>query len=139
MLKSAGLFIGVDVKKIKFKKPAISVNEQISLLKSRGLNILDEDLAFKILSNITYYRLSAYMKFYQHNEKFITGTMFDDIVDLYNFDNELKTLIFENIRLVEIALRTKICLHMCTNYGSHWFYDKNNFKSEKENFRNLRK
>jgi abortive infection bacteriophage resistance protein len=137
MLKSAGLFIGVDVKKIKFKKPAISVNEQISLLKSRGLNILDEDLAFKILSNITYYRLSAYMKFYQHNEKFITGTMFDDIVDLYNFDNELKTLIFENIRLVEIALRTKICLHMCTNYGSHWFYDKNNFKSEKDYLKTL--
>lgn len=137
MLKSAGLFIGVDVEKIKFKKPAISVNEQISLLKSRGLSILDENLAFKILSNITYYRLSAYMKFYQHDEKFVAGTTFDDVINLYNFDNELKTLIFENIRLVEIALRTKICLHMCTNYGSHWFYDKNNFKSEKDYLKTL--
>lgn len=137
MLKSAGLFIGVDVEKIKFKKPAISVSEQISLLKSRGLQILDEEFAFRILSNITYYRLSAYMKFYQHNEQFKVRTTFDDIVNLYNFDNELKTLIFENIRLVEITLRTKICLHMCTNYGSHWFYDKNNFKSEKDYLKTL--
>ena len=68
--------------------------------------------------------------FHQEEDIFKPYTTFEDIVYLYNFDKELKSLIFENIRLIEISIRTKICLHMCTNYGSHWFYDKNCYKSE---------
>ena len=48
------------MEKIRFNKPAICVKEQIELLKSRGLIIADENFAENILSNITYYRLSAY-------------------------------------------------------------------------------
>ena len=134
MLKSASLFCNKDfyVDKIRFNKPAICVKEQIELLKSRGLIIVDENFAESILSNITYYRLSAYMKYFQVNDSFSKNTTFEDIVNLYNFDKELKLLIFENIRLIEVSLRAKICLQMCTNYGSHWFYDKNNFRSEKD-------
>lgn len=69
------------------------------------------------------------MKFFQNDDLFNPNTYFDDIVYLYNFDKELKSIIFENIRLVEIALRAKICLHMCTKYGSHWFYDKQCYKT----------
>ena len=65
MLKSASIFCNkvFYVDKIRFNKPAICVKEQIELLKSRGLIIVDEDFAESILSNITYYRLSAYMKY----------------------------------------------------------------------------
>ena len=125
------------MEKIKYNKPALCVEEQIKLLKSRGLIINDENFAENILSNITYYRLSAYMKYFQNEDDFKQNTTFEDIVYLYNFDKELKSLIFENIRLVEISIRTKICLHMCTNYGSHWFYDKNCYKSEKDYFKTL--
>lgn len=118
------------LEKIKYNKPVLCVEKQIELLKSRGLIINDEDFAQDILSNITYYRLSSYMKFFQNLDKFKPGTTFEDIVYLYNFDKELKSLIFENIRLVEIFLRAKICLHMCSNYGSHWFYDISCFKTE---------
>ena len=120
------------MEKIRFNKPAICVKEQIELLKSRGLIIADENFAENILSNITYYRLSAYMKYFQVNDNFSKNTTFEDIVNLYNFDKELKLLVFDYIRLLEVSLRAKICLHMCTNYGSHWFYNKNNFKSEKD-------
>lgn len=120
------------MEKIRFSKAAICVQDQIELLISRGLLIDDKSFAKSILSNITYYRLSAYMKYFQVNDRFSRNTTFDDIVNLYNFDKELKLLIFEYIRLLEVSLRAKICLHMCTNYGSHWFYDKANFKSEKD-------
>ena len=115
---------------MRYKKPALCVEEQIKLLKSRGLIINNEKFAEDILSNITYYRLSAYMKFFQNNDSFKSGITFEDIMCLYNFDKELKSLIFESIRLIEISLRTKICLHMCTKYGSHWFYDVNCYKTE---------
>ena len=134
MLKSAGLFYirGEILKKIKYDKPTLDINQQIELLKSRGLLVENVQYAKSILSNISYYRLSAYMKFYQDNDIFKEHITFEDIVYLYNFDKELKSLLFENIRLVEISLRTKICLHMCGKYGSHWFYDKNCYKSEKD-------
>ena len=125
------------MEKIKYNKPALNIEQQIELLKSRGLIINDENFAKDILSNITYYRLSAYMKFFQKYDLFSRNTTFEDIVYLYNFDKDLKSLIFENIRLVEISLRTKICLHMCTNYGSHWFYDKNCYKTEKDYYKTL--
>lgn len=133
MLKYAGLFnYEGSVSKIKFNKPALNIEKQIELLKSWGLIINDVEFAKKILSNITYYRLSAYMKFFQNNDEFQTGTTFEDIVNLYNFDKDLKSIIFENIRIIEISLRTKICLHMCSNYGSHWFYNKDNYKTQKD-------
>ncbi|MBQ3311976.1 Abi family protein [bacterium] len=117
---------------IKYNKPALSVNKQIELLKSRGLIINNEDFAKNILSNISYYRLSAYMKFYQNDDLYKDNTTFEDIIYLYDFDKDLKSLIFENIRIIEIALRTKICLHMCTNYGPHWFYDIGCYKTEND-------
>ena len=125
------------MEKIKYNKPALNVSKQIELLKSRRLIINDEIFATNILSNITYYRLSGYMKYFQDGDIFKPNTTFEDIVYLYNFDKELKSLIFENIRLIEISIRTKICLHMCTNYGSHWFYDKNCYKSEQDYHKTL--
>ena len=118
-----------SVEKVKFDKPALNVDKQIELLKSRGLIINDIEFAKNILSNITYYRLSAYMKYFQVDDTFKRNVTFEDIVDLYNFDKDLKSVIFENIRIIEISLRAKICLHMCSNYGAHWFYDINNYKS----------
>ena len=87
--------------KIIYNKPAIDVTKQIELLKSRNLIISNFEYAKTILSNITYYRLSAYMKFFQVNDKFRDGTTFEDIIYLYNFDKDLKSLIFENIRIIE--------------------------------------
>lgn len=118
------------MEKIIYNKPAIDVDKQIELLKSRNLIISNINYAKTILSNITYYRLSSYMKFFQKDDKFYENVNFEDITYLYNFDKDLKSLIFENIRILEIALRAKICLHMCTNYGSHWFYNANNFKND---------
>jgi abortive infection bacteriophage resistance protein len=43
-----------------FSKPAISLDEQVALLKSRGLLIEDEAQAKHYLRNIGYYRLSGY-------------------------------------------------------------------------------
>lgn len=43
-----------------FNKIALTIDEQIALLKSRGMLFSDEDKAKLYLSNISYYRLSAY-------------------------------------------------------------------------------
>ena len=46
---------------VRYTKPALTFEEQIALLKSRGLVIDDEQRATRHLSNVSYYRMSAYM------------------------------------------------------------------------------
>ena len=49
----------MSVKKT-FDKPALTIEQQIELLVSRGLYIDDTSLAHKVLSNVNYYHLEGY-------------------------------------------------------------------------------
>lgn len=66
-----------------YNKPPLTFQQQVELLKSRGLEITDEQRAIRHLSHISYYRLSAYMlpfkiiKNGQRIDQFITGTKWD--------------------------------------------------------------
>lgn len=46
---------------MKFEKPPLTYEDQIALLQSRGLVFDDIDKAIYQLSNVSYFRLSAYM------------------------------------------------------------------------------
>ena len=95
-----------------YTKPALSCEEQIELLKSRSLLILDTDRAKRHLSYVSYYRLSAYMLPYKLTQSksdiFQEGTKWDDIWNLYKFDRKLRLLVFDAIERIEIALRAQI-------------------------------
>ena len=43
-------------------KQALSVSEQIELLKSRGLNIADSSKAVKFLDEVSYFRFVQYLR-----------------------------------------------------------------------------
>lgn len=57
-LKPAGYFL--QRLKMEFSKPATTFDEQIALLKKRGMQIDDPDQARYYLGPINYYRLRAY-------------------------------------------------------------------------------
>ena len=79
---------------MRFNKFPSTVDEQIALLRERGMEIPDEDHARRCLGAIGYYRLSAYWLSYEELPKegrtrskvFVDGTNFDEIYDLYVFD-----------------------------------------------------
>ena len=50
----------MDMAKIAYLKQIKPFDDQISILKSRGMVIKDEARAKQILQNISYYRLSGY-------------------------------------------------------------------------------
>ena len=94
-----------------YAKPPLPVQDQVSLLKSRSLEIPDEARAIRYLQNIRYYRLSGYMYPFLADTKqhlYKKGTTFEDILDLYRFDRELRLLVFSAIEKIEIALRSLI-------------------------------
>ncbi len=119
---------------VKFEKQALTAEEQLSLLIKRGLTVSDKPSAISILKRLGYYRLSAYMRNFQtgieHN--FITGIDFQDIIELYNFDKELRLLCFDAIQSIELAYRTAITNVLCKEFGSHWFLNQNSFRDNND-------
>lgn len=105
-----------------FNKAPLSFQDQISLLKSRGLNIPNEPKALSYLQEISYYRLSAYFLPYQYvKDTFNEHTTFEQIIKTYTFDRELRLLVFDCIERIEVAIRTQFIYTMALNHkDSHW-------------------
>ncbi len=99
------------------KRPT-TFEEQIQILKSRGLVIDDEDFAIRTLRHINYYRLSAYTLSLKQDDKFLSGTSFEHIFKLYEFDRRFRYMIMEMVEQVEIALRTHISYYIAHAYGA---------------------
>ena len=122
---------------MKYTKPAISFQQQIEELKQKGLAFNNEKHSRVFLENINYYRLRAYTYPFQDNTNpqhpFIKAVSFEKIIDLYNFDSKLRTLVFEALEKIEIAFRTQIIYRWSMKYGSHWFTIPSLFKN-KEHF-----
>lgn len=126
---------------MKYAKPPLSLNDQIQKLKDRGLQIKDDALVQRYLSNISYYRLRAYTYPFQNNamaeQPFIGKVDFDDVMALYTFDRKLRLLIFDAVEKIEIALRTQIIYQWSMLYGSHWHLDQQLYKDRSKFIKHL--
>ena len=116
-----------------FPKPAISVTEQLTLLKGRGLIIRDEARAGHFLEAVSFFRFTPYMRPFQFTgspeHKFLPGTGFRQLSELYDFDRRLRLLVMDAIERVEVAVRASISNHMGPAYGAHWYLQREIFKS----------
>lgn len=118
-----------------YSKPALTIDQQIDLLEKRGLTIPDHERAVRHLSNISYYRLSAYMLPYRvldasgnYLDQFVPGATWDDVYNLYKFDRKLRLLVFDAIERIEIALRTQVIYQLSHKYSPHWQDNRSLFK-----------
>lgn len=112
--------------KKSYSKPPISIQDQISRLQDRGMQISDTSTAEHFLTNISYYRLAGYWWELQTNKKdhqFKEGTTFDDVITRYNFDRELRILLFDAIERIEIGVRTRMVYTLSMSHGAWWFED----------------
>lgn len=117
--------------KLQFSKSYLSYQQQIELLKSRNLTIFDSNYALKKLSNINYYRLSAYFyPFFEQKDTFRKDVTFEQIMQLYYFDKEFRSLVFFAIEKIEIYLRTKITRVVSEENGVFGYVDKDIFHNE---------
>jgi abortive infection bacteriophage resistance protein len=107
-----------------FNKKAFTVKEQIAQLQKRGLQIPNPALAERYLANISYYRLGEYWYVMQQDKAkhiFKPNSRFTDVIALYNFDAELRLLLFDVIEKIEISLRTKLIYHLSHEIDPWWF------------------
>lgn len=120
------------------KKP-LTLDEQVARLKQRGLVFDDESEAIAYLFNISYYRLRAYTYPFQENGEGVEHNFtrkdihFKDIIDLYCFDRRLRSLIFNAIEKIEVAVRTKIIqIYAESTHNSHWYDNESLYRFDYE-------
>lgn len=107
--------------KKNYIKPPKTYQELVTIWQSRNLNISDIQKAGKCFHEISYYRLSAYaLPFQKIKDVFNEGTSFENIINLYCFDRELRLVIFDVIERIEVSIRTQIIYQLSHKYGSHW-------------------
>lgn len=126
MRTPAGIFMS-DVQKQIYCIPALTLDDQIDLLTERGLNVPNRDKARHYLRYTGYYRLSGYfLALQQHGSDvqphtFMEGITFNDVLDIYIFDRELRLLVIDAIERIEVAFRACISNTMSENNGPLWF------------------
>ncbi|MBS0297409.1 MAG: Abi family protein [Proteobacteria bacterium] len=118
--------------KAPYQKPAKSLDDQLALLRERGLIIHDEADARLHLENISYYRLSGYTRYFadpsdQRRERFRPGVTFGEIGQLYVFDRLLRVLMAEAFERIEVAVKGSLAYHGAMNAGPFWMTDAANF------------
>jgi abortive infection bacteriophage resistance protein len=96
--------------KVNYSKKCTLPQDLILLLKSRGLLILNEQKAVSYLTNIGYYRLSAYLHPLldepKTDHRYKTGASLDLAMNMYRFDRKLRVLLFNEIEKIEVAIRS---------------------------------
>ncbi len=118
-----------------FQKPSLTNTQHLDLLRKRGLLLNDEKQAIHYLEYVGYYRLSGFFRpFYvapsDDKHVFRQGTTFNYIVDLYEFDTELRSILLSGIERIEVAVRAVINNIMSARYGAHWYLDSTLFTKE---------
>ncbi len=113
---------------IEYEKAFLNDVKLIEFLKSKLLKFRDEDFAKKTLKNITYYRLKSYSIPFMNQNNTFENTYFEDIENLYRFDEELRHILFGVIGKIEIKLRSKIN-YTVTNFTNNpfWYLDESLF------------
>lgn len=111
-------------------KSSRTIAEQIALLQARGMLIRDEQQAAFYLNHISYYRLKGYWWDMQTdcvNHTFAPNSYFEDVIARYNFDRQLRLILFDAIEFIEVALRTKLIYHLSQAFDGLWYLDSSHF------------
>jgi abortive infection bacteriophage resistance protein len=117
-----------------YSKPALCPADLLAHLEGRGLQVPDPAAALHALEFVGYYRLLVYMRPFQQPDpasgllKFVPGTTFADVRELYEFDRELRLLCLHAVERVEVALRAAIVSQVAVPHGPHFFLDPQHFE-----------
>lgn len=120
-------------------KPFITYSEQLNILtQKKQLNISDSTYAMGKLHDIGYYSLIGGYKdlFYNPMTRlYVNGTDFSNIVALYEFDENLRSLIFKYICHIEQKIRSLISYAFCESFSENQsaYLNSSNYNVSKKN------
>lgn len=110
-----------------YDKPFKTIEEQIAILQSRNITILDFQFAKATLKSLSYYTVvNGYKNSFlsiSGTDSFKEGTKFEELYTLHLLDTSLSSLIFKNILYIERYLKTRISYLISDKYGVYTDFD----------------
>lgn len=100
-----------------------TLDEQIEIMRSKGLTINDEDFTKDILFRENYFFINGYRHMFtkDHKDKFIPGATFEEMYATFIFDRRLRNIIFKYILMIENNIKSIMSYQLSKKYG---FKDK---------------
>ena len=125
-----------------FSKPSLTIAQKIAHLRARGMAVPDMAKAEHWLRHVSYYRLSAYWLPFEHPKgqagpRFRSGTHFDTVISLYEFDRKLRLLVLEAIERIEVAVRGSWAYVLAHQGGAHGYLNAALYHDRKQFHDNL--
>lgn len=109
------------------EKPFLTLDDQLALLRRRGLAVSSPDEAMATLHRLNYYRVSGYGREFQlapsqGGDDFRAGASLERIVELMELDARLRHLLVEALAEIEIGVRSRFAYESGSEYGPRAFF-----------------
>ncbi len=123
--------------------PPTSIKDQIDRLTQRGMLIPDSGEASRFLSNVSFYRFRGYLEPFVNPaargslRPFRTGTSFESVVERYDFDARLRTLLLDAFNRIEVSIRAQWSYHLSYTQGGGEYSHHNSNLFSKDHNKNL--
>ena len=119
-----------------------TLDEQIEILKKRGLTINDIDKTKAILLRENYFFINGYRHLFMKNNKdnnYIDGSTFEELYSVFQFDRSFRNLLFKNLLIVENNLKSIIAYNLSSKYGIREkdYLKPSNFTSDSKKIRQV--
>lgn len=123
----------------QYPKQILTIAQQVQSYIDAGMVITSRADVEKALKSVGFYRLRGYSFHLYDNavKKYVSGTKFEDVLNLYQFDQELSALIFSMISKIEVALRVRLVESLLIHGEPLVLQDSSIFKEKKLYWKNV--
>ena len=97
-----------------------TIDQQIDILKKKGLIIDDINKAEDILLKENYFFLNGYRHLFMNSptdRTFVSGATFDELYSLFLFDRYSRNILFKNVLIIENRLKSVMSYQLSKKYG----------------------
>ena len=97
-----------------------TLDEQIEIMKSRGLIINNIEKTKNILLRENYFFISGYRHLFMKSSKdgkYISGTTFEELYAMFVFDRRVRNIFFKNLLIIENNIKSLISYQLSKKYG----------------------
>ena len=89
-------------------------------------------MAEEFLLHNNYYRISGYTLTLRKNDVFYDGISIQDVIQIYNFDHELRAILLEHLETIEVNIKSVYAYHFSEKYGGIGYRNSINFTDNEE-------
>lgn len=103
-----------------FNKIFRTIDEQITILRGKGLVIENNETTRNLLLRENYFFISGYRHLFMEpgkKDKFLPGTTFEELYAAFVFDRKMRNIFFKNILVVENNIKSIISYQLSKKYG----------------------